>query len=143
MPVHLLQYIQRKKCKWSETRISQKLSPKLITIRLICRPGKAPTISTALKAVVPIQETPFSTKKDSEGNFRKIIQRVFLVGLAGACARRRWGRACTGSAFTLEMGSSFGVNCRQFTQSAKALFLFTAIFCKLPISVKFTSLKSL
>lgn len=42
------------------------------------------------------REHPLQLKKKSRrGKFKKIKQRIFLVGRAGACACRRWGFACT------------------------------------------------
>lgn len=70
-----------------------------------------PRQSLSLPRKHPFQ---LKNKKIGEGNFKKIIQRVFS-GRASGCVRpQALGLSLRSSAFTLEIGSSFGVKYHQF-----------------------------
>ncbi|MDO4781448.1 MAG: hypothetical protein Q4A34_03610, partial [Candidatus Saccharibacteria bacterium] len=70
-------------------------------------------------------------KKIGGGNFKKIIQRVYLhptkqsfagtpaSGASGRLRPQALGLSLHGSAFTLETGSSFGVHCHQQDTTAR------------------------
>ena len=66
-----------------------------------------------MAVVVPTQKTPFLTKKlkDRRGKFQKDNSKGFSGGASGRVRPLALGLSLRSSAFTLEIGSSFGVNC--------------------------------
>lgn len=80
-----------------------------------CRPSEA-TTPPPISVGGPTEKIrPFQLKrKIRRGNFKKIIQgAVFLTGRMPALLAQALGLSLHGSAFKLEMGSSFGVNYHQ------------------------------
>ena len=79
---------------------------------------------------VPTQKTPFLTKKlkDRRGKFQKDNSKGFSGGASGRVRPLALGLSLRSSAFTLEIGSSFGVNCHHFGTKTETVALSGGFF---------------